>query len=165
MRRPPPPPCPPASARSSSASWAAGSLSAASPELAHILRRAGGVGSRFSALAGVATPHRPGDPGAPAGQPTHCSMSGTALASKVRGARSTCSVSTVGAMLARPLWRRREDDPSHCCRYVCCRCCRAGARLRTEPICRGGFSVHCRVTSAAEQAGASASPLIGRSGD
>jgi len=67
-------------------------------------------------------------------------------------------------MLVRPIWRRREHDPSHCCCYVCCRCCRTGSRLRIEPICRGEFSVHRRVTSAAEQAGESASPLIGRFG-
>ena len=68
----------------------------------------------------------------------------------------------VGAMLVGPIWRRRGDGPFHCCRHACCRCCRAGSRLRIEPICHGG-SVSRSVTSAAEQAGASA-PVLGRSG-
>jgi hypothetical protein len=51
---------------------------------------------------------------------------------------------------------RREDDPSHCCRPICCRCCCAGSGVRMEQVCRDGFSVHRRVTSAAEQACASA---------
>ena len=55
---------------------------------------------------------------------------------------------------------RREDDPSHCCRPICCRCRCAGSGVRMEQVCRDGFSVHRRVTGAAEQACASAQPFL-----
>jgi hypothetical protein len=56
--------------------------------------------------------------------------------------------------------RRREDDPSHCCRHTDCRCRCSGSRVRMEQIRRDRFSVHRRVPSAAEQAGASGQPLL-----
>ena len=56
---------------------------------------------------------------------------------------------------------RREDDPSRCSRPgFFDRHRGAVSRLRMEQICCDWIPVHCRVTSASEQAGASEQPLI-----